>query len=169
MIVSALIFISLTSIKAQVGININIGTQPPWGPVSYDHVEYYYMPEYDVYYYAPGQQFVYLNGSDWVYAKSLPGKYSNMNLYRTYKVVINEPKPYLRHSYYSVHYKKYKNVHSKQGSIRDSKDPKYSKGKDHSDIRSGNKEGKKMQQHDDKIGGNEQHKSHNGNKGNKGK
>lgn len=171
LIVSTLFFFSISSIQAQVGININIGTQPQWGPVSYDYVEYYYLPEYDVYYNAPQSQFIYLNGSNWVFASNLPSRYHNVDLYRTYKVVINEPKPYLKHSYYAGHYKKYKNVHSKQGNIRDSRDIKYVKVNNHSDnsknVRIINQGGGKIHQSADKRGGNEQQKGHNGDKGNK--
>ena len=28
--------------NAQVHVDINIGTQPVWGPVGYDYAEYYY-------------------------------------------------------------------------------------------------------------------------------
>ncbi len=172
MIVSALFFISLSVAKAQVGISININSQPLWGPVAYDYVEYYYLPEYDVYYNAPKAQFVYLNGPNWVFAPNLPSRYQNVNLYRTYKVVINEPTPYLRHDYYYGHYKKYKNVHSKQGNIRESKDPKYARGNSHpgnsKNGRMVNQGGKSMQHSSDKGGRNENHKGNEGDKGSKG-
>ena len=44
---------------AQVSVNINIGSQPVWGPVGYDYVEYYYLPDIDMYYHVPTQQYVY--------------------------------------------------------------------------------------------------------------
>jgi hypothetical protein len=49
-IITTAIFISLLSVKAanaQVSLNINIGSQPEWGPVGYDHADYYYMPDID--------------------------------------------------------------------------------------------------------------------------
>jgi hypothetical protein len=46
---------------AQVRVNINIGSQPVWGPVGYDHVDYYYLPDIETYYYVPTRQFVYFN------------------------------------------------------------------------------------------------------------
>ncbi len=36
--------------QAQVSVQINIGDQPEWGPTGYDHVDYYYLPDYDIYY-----------------------------------------------------------------------------------------------------------------------
>ena len=123
----SLFLLGSSMVSAQVGVNININVQPQWGPAEYDYVEYYYMPEYDIYYYAPQRQFVYLRGTNWVMVNSLPTQYRHVDLYNTYKVVINEPKPYLKHKYYADHYKQYKGQHSKQGSIRDSKDAKYVK------------------------------------------
>lgn len=129
-----LFLLAPTHVKAQAGVSINIGQQPLWGPVEHDYVEYYYLPEHDLYYYAPQRQFVYLKGNNWVRTTSLPTQYSHVNLFNTYKVVINEPKPYLNHTYYSNHYKKYKGQHSKQALIRDSKDPKYAKNKNQGPV-----------------------------------
>ena len=108
-------------ISAQVHVNININSMPLWGPAGFDHVEYYYLPEAGIYYYAPKSQFIYMKGGRWIFSSRLPYQYRNLNLYSTYKVVINSPKPYLRNGYYGSHYKGYRNYHSKQGTIRDSR------------------------------------------------
>jgi hypothetical protein len=131
LIVAAVWLMSPASSSAQVNINFNISSQPLWGPVSYDYVEYYYLPEYDIYYYAPGAQFVYLSGNNWVFSTSLPYRYRHANLYSTYKVVINEPRPYLRNAYYVDHYKAYRHSHPKQVCIRDSRDERYYGNKNH--------------------------------------
>jgi hypothetical protein len=67
---------SLTSIstKAQVNLNINIGSQPQWGPTGYDHVDYYYLPDVDAYYNVPAKQYVYLNDGNWVWRNNLPSR-----------------------------------------------------------------------------------------------
>jgi hypothetical protein len=124
-----LIHTSFTS--AQVSINFNISSQPLWGPVSYDYVEYYYLPEYDIYYNAPKAQFVYMLDNRWLFSSRLPYQYRNIDLYSTFKVVINEPKPYLRNDHYADYYKHYKHEHSKQELIRDSHDSKYTIRKNH--------------------------------------
>ena len=118
---------SMSSInaKAQISINVNIGQQPAWGPTGYDHVDYYYLPDVDAYYYVPGQQYVYQENNAWVWRNSLPSRYSGYDLYNGYKVVMNTPKPYLSHQNHITQYSKYKNYGSKQGVIRDSKDAKY--------------------------------------------
>ncbi|MDD4713404.1 MAG: hypothetical protein PHP34_08750 [Bacteroidales bacterium] len=125
---AVLFLMSPSHVGAQIRVNININSQPQWGPEDYDYVEYYYLPEVDIYYYTPSAQFIYRHGNRWVYTYKLPYQYRNLNLYSTYKVVINEPRPYLRHNYYLSHYKGYKNSHSKQGNIRDSRDPRYKNG-----------------------------------------
>ncbi|WP_316829265.1 hypothetical protein [Pedobacter aquatilis] len=111
--------------KAQVSLNINIGQQPSWGPTGYDHVDYYYLPDIDAYYYVPGKQYVYLDNGAWVWKNSLPPRYANYDLYRGYKVVMNTPKPYLSHNKHIAQYGKFKNNNGKQQVIRDSKEAKY--------------------------------------------
>ncbi|MBB6238726.1 hypothetical protein HDC90_003372 [Pedobacter sp. AK013] len=125
---AAVLMVSLFSInnaKAQVSLNINIGSQPVWGPTGYNHVDYYYFPDINAYYYVPSAQYIYPNGRHWVWANSLPAQYRNFDVYRTYKVVINEPKPYLRNNIYAARYGKYKNYGGRQSIIRDSRDTKY--------------------------------------------
>ena len=91
--------------KAQVSLSINIGSQPQWGPRGYDHVDYYYLPDVDSYYYVPTQQFVYLSGSRWIHARSLPSRYRGYDLYGGRKVVINNyANPWTRHNYYRTQY-----------------------------------------------------------------
>jgi hypothetical protein len=112
-------------VSAQVSVNINIGAQPVWGPVGYDYVEYYYMPDIEVYYYVPTHQFVYLTSGRWIFAASLPVRYRTYNIYSGYKVVINEPRPYLHFSTHKIKYAKYKGNNGKQVIIRNSSNPKY--------------------------------------------
>ena len=117
--------ISTKTIQAQVNINVNIGSQPVWGPVGYDYVEYYYLPDIDLYYYVPRQQYVYLTNGRWVFSTSLPGRYRGYDLYSGYKVVINEPRPYMHDDMYRVKYGPYKSRRNEQIIIRNSNEPKY--------------------------------------------
>ncbi len=121
---------SLFTASAQVSVNFNVGSQPVWGPVGYNYAEYYYLPDIETYYYVPKKQFVYLKGKNWVFANSLPGSHANFDLYRGYKVVINERNPYHNHS---VYYKKYYPYRGKKGQpfIRDSHEEKYWQVKEH--------------------------------------
>ena len=120
-IIITLIF-SFGKSEAQTSVRLNIGSQPVWGPVGYDYAEYYYMPEYETYYYVPKRQFVYNEGGRWVFVSALPPRFGKVNLYSTYKVVVNEPRAYL---HFSDHKVKYKGNGGPQIIIRDSKEPKY--------------------------------------------
>jgi hypothetical protein len=96
--------VSATPAKAQLSVNINIGAQPDWGPRGYNHVDYYYLPEVESYYYVPTRQFIYMDGSRWVHRESLPSRYRGYNLHNGRKVVINSDRPYLRHNDYRTRY-----------------------------------------------------------------
>lgn len=131
MIIAAALILGCTMYKtadAQVSVNlgINIGSQPEWGPVGYDYVNYYYMPDVDAYYDVPNHQYIYLSGNTWVRRRYLPASY-NFNPYTSYKVVINEPRPWTRATVYRTKYVGYKGRPSTV-IIRDSRDVKY---KDH--------------------------------------
>lgn len=115
---------------AQGKLNVNIAIQPIWGPVGYDHVEYYYLPEIQTYYNVPLHQFTYQMGNHWMTTSTLPSRYKNFNLYNTRKVVINEPKPFMHHNEYLKRYKS-NDRHSNQQIIRDSHDSRYFVIKDH--------------------------------------
>jgi hypothetical protein len=104
--------------QVKVGVNINIGSQPVWGPVGYDYVDYYYLPDIDAYYYVPERQFIYLSNGRWIFASSLPVAYRHYDLYSGYKVVINEPRPYLHPNVFRERYARYKGKMNEQVSIR---------------------------------------------------
>lgn len=93
------------SSKAQVNLNINIGHQPQWGPLGYDYARYYYMPELDVYYDVSNRNYTYYDGRRWTSHRSLPKRYHGFDLYRTYKVVINDARPWRNHK---IHHQKYR-------------------------------------------------------------
>lgn len=106
---------------AQISINVNIGSQPLWGPVGYDHVDYYYLPDIESYYSVPKQQFVYMDNGRWVFSRSLPSRYRSYNLYNGYKVVVNS---YNNFNSDRVRYAKYKKVRT-QKMIKYSNDSRY--------------------------------------------
>lgn len=127
LIYASLLFLTVFAVqhaKAQLNVNVNIGSQPLWGPVGYDHAEYYYLPDIESYYYVPKRQFIYLNGGTWAFTTALPASYRSYNLYNGYKVVINSPKPYLNFKNDKVKYAKFKG-NKGQTVILKSNDPKY--------------------------------------------
>ena len=115
---------------AQVNVNINIGSQPIWGPTGYEYVDYYYLPDLDIYYYVPQRQWIYFESGRWITAAALPPRYQNYDLYRLHKVVINQPTPYLRNQTYRKQYAQFKGRNDQQP-IRDSRDSNYFVINDH--------------------------------------
>lgn len=132
--------IAFNNAKSQVSINVNIGSQPAWGPAGYDYVEYYYLPDIETYYYVPTRQYVYLSGNNWVFSRSLPARYSNYDVYSGYKVVINEPKAYTHYKRDKIKYAGYRNNHS-QVIIRNTDEPKYYVVKGHPKYKGNNGKG----------------------------
>ena len=122
--------VTLNKPQAQIKINFNVGAQPVWGPVGYDRADNYYLPDIETYYNVPQREYTYLENGKWVSTSSLPSRYKDYDLYKGYKVVMNEPRPYLHHDMYRTKYVSFKNRHDQQ-IIRDSKEYKYYEIKDH--------------------------------------
>jgi hypothetical protein len=97
------------SMNAQVSINVNIGSQPSWGPAGYDYVDYYYLPDIQAYYDIRATQFIFLSRGHWVRSRYLPRQYRNYDLNHGYKVVLNDyhgSRPYANYRYDKVKYHK---------------------------------------------------------------
>jgi hypothetical protein len=129
-IIISVLGITGNSLKAQIRFNFNIGSQPIWGPVGYDHVENYYLPDIDAYYNVDSRQYTYIANGRWINTTSLPWRYRNYDLYHGYKVVMNGPRPYLNYDRDRVKYAQYRNQHDQQP-IRDSRDQKYFENRNH--------------------------------------
>ncbi|WP_208602988.1 hypothetical protein [Pedobacter steynii] len=148
--------------EAQVSISLNIGSQPLWGPVGYDYVDNYYLPDIECYYNVPRRQFIYLDNSRWIYSSSLPSRYRGYDLYSGYKVVVNSRDPYRHFERDRVSYARYRNVRN-QRVIRYSDDSRYyvikghphgrsyGRGRDRDDRDHGNWRGRDRD--DDRRGG----------------
>lgn len=146
---AAIAFVNTSNAQVKVGININIGDQPEWGPAGYDYAEYYYMPDIETYYYVPQRQFVYFSGNRWVFSNALPPAYAGYNLYSGYKVVFKTHDAYKQFNNHRVKYVRYKNYNGGQVIIKNKHD-------------NGNHYGQ------DKNGGNGRSKGHGKGRGKKG-
>ncbi len=126
-------FVSQADAQVSLSVSVNVASQPSWGPSGYDNVNYYYMPDIETYYYVPKHQFIYLNGGNWVFATTLPPRYHSYDLYRGYKVVINDPQPYMHHDHYRDRYAHYRAYYDHQPVLRDHRDdgPGNGHGKGH--------------------------------------
>jgi hypothetical protein len=81
--------VNINRAEAQVHISVNINIQPAWGPSGYDYVEFYYIPEINVYYDVANRLFCHHNRGRWISALFLPEMYSRYDFYSLYKVVLN--------------------------------------------------------------------------------
>jgi len=117
--------LSFNIANAQIRLNlgVNIGSQPEWGPVGYDHAEYYYMPDIDAYYDVPNHQYVYFDNNVWVHAGALPPRY-HFDRYHSYKVVVNQRNPWEHQGAIRARYANFRGRHD-QVVIRDSHDAHY--------------------------------------------
>lgn len=120
----------LTKPQAQFSVSLNIGLQPVWGPVGYDRVDNYYLPDIETYYSVPNRQFTYQVNGRWVTTYSLPPNHRGYDLYGGYKVVMSGSRPYENHLVNLVRYADMRNRHN-QGVIRDSRDVRYFENKNH--------------------------------------
>ncbi len=82
--------LNINKVEAQVRVSVNINIQPAWGPSGYDYVEYYYIPELDIYYDIINSLFYYNNRGRWYSAPYLPAAYGYYDFYSLYKVVLND-------------------------------------------------------------------------------
>ncbi len=118
------------SLNAQINLNFNVDKQPIWGPTGYDYVQYYYLPDIETYYSVPQHRYYYYNNGRWIYSSNLPSRYKNFDIYNSYKVVVNERKPWQKHKDFKEKYFSLKGRHDQQ-LIRDSHDAKYYVIKNH--------------------------------------
>ena len=148
-LISCLSF-NLANAQVHLSVGVNIGAQPDWGPVGYDHADYYYMPDIGVYYDVPAHQYVYLSNNVWVRRPYLPDTYGNYDIYHGYKVVVNRPQPWRYDADYRVRYSNYRGRRD-QVIIRDSRDERY---RNHWHEDHGNHGGRGPQEHGDNGRGN---------------
>jgi len=116
---------------AQVAVTFNVGQQPVWGPVGYNYVDYYYLPDIGAYYNVPTHQFTYWEDNKWVSTNGLPSRYANFDLFQAHKVVLNQTnEPWIHDNEYKNKYAQYLGKHD-QLAIRDSHEEKYWENPDH--------------------------------------
>ena len=75
------LFAFTVSSKAQVSVNVNLGTPPVWAPAAPPTVEYYYLPDIETYYDVPAQRYIYIRNGVWTRTTVLPRRYAGYDLY----------------------------------------------------------------------------------------
>lgn len=94
-------------VQGQVSVNVSIGSPPPWGPVGYNQVRYYYLPDVQAYYDVQASRFIYYNEGAWIYRTSLPSRYRSYDLYHGYKVVLTDYHGNTPYTHFKEHKTKY--------------------------------------------------------------
>lgn len=107
LLMAVLLFVAAGQTKAQVSVNVNIGSPPAWGPVGYTDVRYYYLPDIGIYYDVAQAEYIYPNNSGWVRTTVVPVAYRQYNFYNGYKVVLNDYNGATPYVYYKTHKVKY--------------------------------------------------------------
>lgn len=95
------------SVQSQLSVTVNFGRPPAWGPAGYSDVRYYYLPDIESYYDIQSAKFIYILDNRWVRRTYLPPRYRNYDLYRGYKVVMNDYHGNTPQSHFKEHRKKY--------------------------------------------------------------
>ena len=129
-LILGVLFVSSADAQLSIRLGFNLDRQPVWGPTGYDRVEYYYLPDLDIFYNVPQQRWYYYERARWISRSSLPARYRGHDLYNSYKVVVNERTPYRNAQRYRDQYASFKGRHDQQP-IRDARDPKYYVNKNH--------------------------------------
>ena len=143
-------------IQSQVSVNVNIGIPPPWGPVGYSNVQYYYLPDVQAYYDIRASQFIYISNGIWIRATYLPRAYRNYDLYRGYKVVLTDYHGSYPYYYFNSHKAKYHKGYKGKPQQTIGRNPNYHSNNGNANYSSGKS-------------GNKQGSGNKGNSGNKGK
>ncbi|MFT3980577.1 MAG: hypothetical protein QM687_08920 [Ferruginibacter sp.] len=126
--VFVMLFAGMSSAMAQTSARKNIVNQPGWGPTGYDYARYYYFPDKNVYYDVNKKQYIVNEKNKWVYTSTLPKAFDPS---KSYKVVVNQDKPYNNNAAHKREYSKFKGQGPKQAMIKDSKEDKYFESNDH--------------------------------------
>ncbi len=107
-LIVAMLFFLTTGIYAQISVNVNVGTPPVWAPAAPVEVQYYYLPDIEVYYDVPAQRYIYLNNGAWKRSANLPRRYRGYDLYVSHPVYLrdyNGKKPYAHFKQHKLKYK----------------------------------------------------------------
>lgn len=133
-----------TAANAQILTRKVVTVQAPtWAQSKSVAANYYYLPEIDLYYDVPAQQFIYLNNSNiWVKSKRLPASHRAYDLKNGKIIYLSEykgKKPYLHHKSHKAKYVKVKSDNGnhlgqkKHGKYKAQKKHKHHKNKKHDD------------------------------------
>ena len=111
-IIITLLLVSSSALTAHAQINLPGGGSDPDSPcppdsrvsAGYDHTAYYYMPDIGIYYDISARRYIYTSNKEWVHSSSLPARYRQYDIDHSYKVVLNQPCPWLHDNELAARY-----------------------------------------------------------------
>lgn len=104
------------SVQAQVYARAPAAPPPPWGPGGYPQVQYYYLPDLQMYYHVPAASFILFHRGQWIAVRHLPPMYRSYDLYAAPKVILDYHGPY-PFAYHEVHRRHFPRWHCAPHSV----------------------------------------------------
>ena len=101
------LFVATISSKAQISVNVNLGSPPVWASTAPTTVEYYYLPDIETYYDVPARRYIYMRNGAWVRSASLPRRYRGYDLYHGQTVYLTDYHSRTPYTFYNEHKIKY--------------------------------------------------------------
>lgn len=95
---------SILQTKAQVHVNVNLGAPVEKAPFYNDQDDYYYMPDYGVYYNVRRRVYVYQDDGHWLYNQNLPDRYQQADYRHAHYIRVHDRQPYMREGDYHTRY-----------------------------------------------------------------
>lgn len=93
---------------AQGPVKMHPNSPPQWGPEGYSGIQFYYLPDMEIYYDVYAATFICRRMGVWVHRKNLPYRYRNYDLYSGYKVVLINYHGKTPYMYFNDHQRAYK-------------------------------------------------------------
>jgi hypothetical protein len=111
-VIITLLLVSSSALTVHAQINLPGGgtdpdsASPPDSRVSggYDRTGYYYMPDIRIYYDISAREYIYASNKGWAHTSSLPARYRQVDINHVYKVVLNQPCPWLHDDQLAARY-----------------------------------------------------------------
>lgn len=107
-ILSIALLVASLSGQAQVSVNVNIGTPPVWAPAAPVTVDYYFLPDIEVYYDVPGRTYIYFGNGAWRRSRFLPARYRGYNLAQGHTIYLSDYHGRTPYTYFKEHKVKYR-------------------------------------------------------------
>lgn len=136
-VIVGMLFFLATTLSAQVSVKVNRGGPPVWAPAAPAEVQFYYLPDLEVYYDSPAQRYISFNNGAWIRSANLPNRYRGYDLYQSHPVYLIDykgKKPYAHYKEHKVKYKGNGNWKGNSGKFKQ-KGKKGGHGKRHGKIR----------------------------------